>query len=635
MIKKILIYALLLVPILVSAEDSFADLLSSYEEESELSKVTRKDSAGFLDVYTRHDLEQMQAHTLLDVLKTVPGINLTRSKNNNQVFAPPTKASSSLNSARLYINDHDMSSSSFGSAFLIWGDMPIEYIDHIEFYKGTSAIEFSNEIAILVVKLYTKTAEREEGGKIRTMFDQRGSYDTSTYFAQELDEDTSYFAYINSVNIQNKQYHNDYLGKEYDLDSDSNINNLYMNFRHKNWIIELGNYTKEIDSFLGIGTHKTPSGGNLDARHSYVHITKSFDNDVKLQLSYDDLEYDRTYIDENGIRVANVAHTIDNYNIFFQDKILSTILEKEYNTDEHHLVMGAFYKKKGFEEKGKYSDTATSYYHTNSFTNSLNLYSIYTEENYFLNDTTTFVASVKGDFYRYDKDVKSADEYVARFGVIKNIDKFQVKLFYIDTYMPLSFFQLYNTENMPYKTNPNLSSPQIDLFRASIKYKTESSEIEFTYGHKDIENGITYNYTTSWGYENLDYSTSYDLYQIKYKYTMDKSNKIYLDIYTGDNSLDIEASPQYGINLRIFNSYKKFDFYNELLYKSSYTYYDIYMKNSYDFTSSIKYHYNKDLLFGLRAENILDDGYEQSYKGLDYSIPITDRKIWLNMEFLF
>jgi iron complex outermembrane receptor protein len=34
-----------------------------------------------------------------------------------------------------------MSSSSFGSAFMVWGEMPIEYIDHIEVFKVVKQLQ--------------------------------------------------------------------------------------------------------------------------------------------------------------------------------------------------------------------------------------------------------------------------------------------------------------------------------------------------------------------------------------------------------------------------------------------------------------------------------------------------------------
>ena len=111
--------------ITVFAEENFTSLLNAYKVESDLSHITKRESAGIVDVYTRSDLERMQVKTLQDVLKTIPSIHYTRTQNNLVSILEPTAAHSSLSAVRLYINDHDMSSSSFGSAFLIWGELPI------------------------------------------------------------------------------------------------------------------------------------------------------------------------------------------------------------------------------------------------------------------------------------------------------------------------------------------------------------------------------------------------------------------------------------------------------------------------------------------------------------------------------
>jgi preprotein translocase subunit SecA len=59
------------------------------------------------------------------------------------------------------------------------------------------------------------------------------------------------------------------------------------------------------------------------------------------------------------------------------------------------------------------------------------------------------------------------------------------------------------------------------------------------------------------------------------------------------------------------------------------------MDNSYEYSASIKYHYNKDLSFGFKGDNIFNSGYEQAYRGLSYSIPVTEQKFWINVEYLF
>ncbi len=190
--KKILLF-LLFFSFAMEAKESLSDLLALYKEKNDLSKITKKEAAGLLNIFTRDDLEKMQARTLMDVLKTLPDIYVGRNYMNLTTLTRPTMQHMPSTAVRLYINDHDMTSASAGSAFLVWGHMSIEYIDHIEVYKATSSIEFGNENALLIVKLYTKSASRENGGKVRLTADNLGSFETDVYYAQQVDDDLSYF----------------------------------------------------------------------------------------------------------------------------------------------------------------------------------------------------------------------------------------------------------------------------------------------------------------------------------------------------------------------------------------------------------------------------------------------------------
>ena len=50
---------------------------------------------------------------------------------------------------------------------------------------------------------------------------------------------------------------------------------------------------------------------------------------------------------------------------------------------------------------------------------------------------------------------------------------------------------------------------------------------------------------------------------------------------------------------------------------------------------NINYNYDKDLKFSIKGENIFNNGYKQSYKGIPEAIKVKDRKIYLGMEYLF
>ena len=128
-------------------------LLDSYEQNSDLSKITKKDSAGLLQIFTRDDIEAMQASNLQDILNSLPSLYLLRSGSNLANVSTASVTQVGGTNTRIYINDHDMSSSAFGSAFLIWGEMSTEYIDHIEVYRATSSMEFGNETAVLITPI--------------------------------------------------------------------------------------------------------------------------------------------------------------------------------------------------------------------------------------------------------------------------------------------------------------------------------------------------------------------------------------------------------------------------------------------------------------------------------------------------
>jgi iron complex outermembrane receptor protein len=610
--------------------EELSALLDEYQESSELSKITKKESAGFLDVYTRKDLEQMQVKTLQDVLRVISGFTLSRTSNGLTSLSKPTLSTIDLSAVRLYINDHDMSSSSFGSAFLIWGELPIEYIDHIEVYKGSSSIEFGNETAAFIIKLYTKTAQREEGSKVRLFADNLYSTNLDAYTASKID-DFSYFAYANMHNTNRTQYTNTYNGKNYDIKNDLHGYNFYANLTYKKTIFEFGAYTKEDDNFLGIGRHRTPTGGDVDAYQNYIHITHTFDQGLKLQLSYDKLSYEREYQDENGIVVANL-NPLQDYLIRFDDDILSFVAEQHYNIEKHSFLFGAFIKRKHFSEHGEFEGDTI---YTNDFENTLTLSSAYIEYNYDYDPDTRFVASLKDDYFHYNKDIDTSNEVIARLGVIRNINNYQFKAFLTQSYVPTPLFKLYNPENIPYKSNPNLKNANISIASASIRYKTDKHQIEFLIAGNRVKDAIIYDRATTYGYLNSDETLDYLRYSLRYYYFFDKNNKIYCDLYSANNSKDIVSSPQYNAIVRLFNKYKKFDFYNELVYKSSYSFADIYMDASFDFNSAVKYHYSKDLSFGVRGENIFNDSYEQAYRGYDSAIPVNDRKVWINMEYLF
>lgn len=72
---KIALFCLVSFTLLFS-EDDLSSLLNEYESQSALHHKTKDESAGHLIVFSRNDLDKMQAHVLKDILKSTRFFNL-------------------------------------------------------------------------------------------------------------------------------------------------------------------------------------------------------------------------------------------------------------------------------------------------------------------------------------------------------------------------------------------------------------------------------------------------------------------------------------------------------------------------------------------------------------------------------
>ncbi len=594
-------------------------LLKKYEQESELSKITKIDTAGYVYIYTRQMLSTMQAYTLADVLKSMPGLNYTITPNNLNLFTAPSTSFMPATAARLYINDHDVTSASFGSALLIWGEMPIEYIDHIEIYKGSASIEFGDETGLLIIKVYTKLAKREIGKKLRLRADSRGSKSIDTYYAHISDDEHSLFLYLHGADTKSKHYHN----QESTISKDKDDFTFYANYSTKTLSIEASHYAIDKDPFLGYGRSKRPLGGGLDAKHSYLNLNTEVLG-AQWNFAYDRLNYKRTYKDAEG--AYTTQGYVQDYHLDFTDDIFTLAVKKRLNDTKNTLLLGGFYKFKHFEQKGRFDTIQTN------FSNTLHLFTLYVEESYSFDKDFLAIVSLKGDFYQYDKDVQDRFKPTLRLGLIKNIGSWQLKSFYTKTYFPVQFFALYSKNGIPLKTNPRLKYPTLNIFTVAAIRKTPAYSLKCKFGIRNTKNFISY--SPKIGYYNIGDKTYYSLAEINFAYNIDPNNRLYVDLVKGMNSKGT-FSPDLQINLRIYNSWDNLQLYNELLYKNDYNYYGTRVKQSFDYTLAMKYKVTKDLSIGIRGENLLNKGFRQAYRHIGKAYPVIDRRYIFNVEYTF
>ncbi len=608
--------------------EDIAALMESYRAEAELSKITKKESAGVIDVFTRDMLEKMQAHTLADALKTLPVLNYARRPNNTLLFSKSSIGFMPINATRLYINDHDVTSASFGSALLIWGDMPIEQVDHIEVYKGTSSIEFGNEAGTVVIKVYTKSAEREEGGKLRLMADDAGSYEAHGYVAHTLENGMAAFLYGEKDEIERDTYDRD----GYTVRSDKSGHLLFAQLQWGPWRLDASNYHKHRDSFLGRRPYK-PDGGELDAMHSYLHLDY-VNEGYKVTLAYDDLDYDRSYIQPEGMRISTITTSskIRDYRLGFDDRIFTAQLEKSLRLGNLQLMTGGFYKYKSYESDGRYVDLGGNRYASRDSLG-LNLYSLYAEAHYAIGEDRMVVASVKGDFYDYTHTVADDTEWISRLGYLQHAGPWSFKLFWVNGYLPTPMYQI-SGSRVPLLTNPDLGSVKVrNLTTADLAWEEANHRVDLQLGYSQTRDAVSY--LPGVGYFNKKMTGNYSRAILRYTYRWNPTDFTRLSWYGGRNNPSVHMSPDYGVLLESYNTLGPFDLFNAVHYRGPYHYLGHDVKASYDYTVAVKYHVSDDLAVGLRGENLFGTGYKQVYAPDIDPIPVYDRKVWVNLEYLF
>ena len=174
MIQKSLVFLCLLSSSMLYAEN-VDSILQEYNQKNDLSQKTIDENKGHLILFTREKLEKMHAKTLKDVFKTTPMIYY----HENRYALPDPLTSGAFepyrsNFIRLYVDGVEITQGWMGSGLMLYGDVNIDFVDHIEFYYMTPSFETTVEPAYLTVFLYSKDPKRDPGGKLDLVQEAEG-----------------------------------------------------------------------------------------------------------------------------------------------------------------------------------------------------------------------------------------------------------------------------------------------------------------------------------------------------------------------------------------------------------------------------------------------------------------------------
>jgi iron complex outermembrane receptor protein len=509
----------------------------------------------------------------------------------------------SSSNTRIYIDNQELNSATFGSGFVSANNLSLSFVDHVEIYTRAPSYEFSTEPTYILIKLYSKVAQRDRGTKVDLSLGSRGFNQESIFYADEL-KDYSYVASVTRLNDERKSYSSHDIPIKRDSDGYTIFASLY-NKEHK---LQLMAGKADMDTAIARSPRATYdiSTGYYD----YLNVgyeTSYFDN-ILFSTAYQHTDISGKNREKAGYDVY-VGSELD---FDRSESVLTTELKQTVETDKNRLITGVKFRHKSFtinEAKVDGFSLAPSAYDMQ------NIYSVFAEERYSISDYN--ILSISAQYSRVDNN-----------GDINDADLFQLRLNHTYLYDEFVFkSSAYRIESLVepyiYLDFPTAGSLKPQLLKAL------SEEIKYSYANGEFRFVITCTYfndkfiqSNSGGFINNTKEIKHISGFLEHTYAFDINNKITSNI----SHVNVDEVKNTAAFIRVLNTVGKFDIFNEIIYDHS----NINHNNYYDYSAGVKYHHDKNLIFSIKGENIFDKAYEESYFRIDPDTLIAEEPIMIS-----
>lgn len=635
---KNIIYSLALVSNLFAAELELDNLLEDFATENDLSNETKAKEVGsaISTVYTRKDLDNLQYQYLKDILATQRYFPYRENRYGDAdlISADPLPYGKGGQLVKVFIDDHELSLPYLSSAISIFGNIALDFVDHIEVYEGASSYEYAKEPAILTIKLYSKTPQRDSGSKIGLNVDQYNTHREFFYTASDSSM-IKYFIYLSNKKGERESIENDI---KQPLDRNIESQHLYSTFEYDKNKFILQYVKSQKSEFI---TDKD------DIENDFLHLAydRKFLEDDSLELK---VSYDRSYNKYDHLQTTPFltmpnAHPMYNIvNIYGQehervDTALNLSLLKTILVKNHTFILGTYMKHNKIDMKK--DKTIAALKSTTlpipdiaietTLKNKLDeqkYYSAYIQDSYKINNNHTIMGNIK-----LDKEINSN---------IDNNDLMHYNISHTYTNNNFTANTLYSKMDLnlvPYfmdRSTKKLQNESFINYGHFSKYKGDGYEISYNGLYTIIKHILTE--------DEVDYTiiNAKDDYKVimnsvKYNYFYNKSDSVMLEAWINDMKYNTIKNSIKGITIRAINTFDKAVVVNEYKKMNSSEHKGY---NGWQYNLSLKYQYSKDLELYVKGENIFDslDGmYYTNYANKTKGIQNIEQRVSTGMKFIF
>lgn len=619
--------AILSSSMLIADNTNFDQLLGEFSQKSDLSEKTKLSNTGHAIIFTRDEIEKMQARNLKDIIKGIPLFTYQENRfgiSNIRNIGSLVPFSSS--SVRVYLDDHEMLSGAYGSAFALFGNIELEFVDHIEIYYDTPSFEYSVESTSLLIKLHTKVPQRDKGGKISLANGNHGYNQQSAFYSDTLN-DISYFAYASNLNnkrdeplINDKEISRDstrkhFLGTVFD--------------KHNHLLIDVQNVDQ--NPLSNISVDGTSTNSLIEQNNLQISYINTYLDNIKLKTSYQKAYNNINFRDDAILSGYPIYYPVYDFQSEYNDSVFSSEIDYGYKDSLNNFYIGANARMKmldfiGLKHNGRNIPASSVY-------DRQNIYSFFVQDELSINDNSIISAGVKYSNVDNNGGVDDNDFALYRIGYVFNKNNFTSKIFYYHTptllepYLYTSWFS---------NRNDSLKPEISDIVYTQLEYEINKNYLSLMYGQNNQKNTL---YTNGYYLDNAEDSQKTNFVNLDYKYSFSSLNSVATNYFINFNE-DIPLLGdyrEYGGYIRFLNTIGKTDIFNEIIYREN----SIEKHASFDYSTGVKYKYSDNLFFSVKGENLFNKAYEEKIRTLNYANIVVgksspmDRRIYATLEYMF
>jgi iron complex outermembrane receptor protein len=623
------------------------DILMDMEVNNDLSKKTKQENNGIVYVYTRSDLNMMGITHLRDILKSsVIGFKISRYGliDPNSLGLSPF-ASSNI---RFYIDNQEISSTLYGSG-LVTGDLDLSFVDHIEIYTYNPSFESASEPTTAMIKLYTKTYERDPGTSVRTGY---GSYNSKAFSVTSADKlgEYQYMVHV-SQDIDNKEKTN--FGGVHDISRDTTKTHSLISLYNDKRKFLLTSVQNRTDSFLAADWTGDPSQSTIDINMIHLGYEEKFLDNILFELTYDSLKDESIFASDGTLFMYHDSDsgTPGNwypayvFNVNDVSSVITAKLQHKVNIGKHNMLYGVKYRSKDLD----YTLLSADIYGLGlrdipyKGIKKQNVLNGFVEDNYNISDNSIFTFGYQHSTIDNNNNDGIQDD---------KLNLFRVGNTYLNGNFTIqTFFHYQETALEPYLVNSiylvedGIKKQKIQAFIEKIKYVNQKSIYDVTYTHEIIKDYMGINELGL--VLNVPDDVIKNTLLLRWTYNYTDINKIFVSYYLNriDSSNIYVDGTTHKVVLQNSNRYEPWSFFEQLVVdKTKDDYY-------YDFNLGISYAYSDNLNVYLNAENLLDHALAQRFiYNNTINLPIAnnlptanspflispiDQKIMLTLEYTF